>query len=208
MMSKRLVEPLPVYSVLLLLALAGLVVPGLRVVSAVAATIVGLILVSFFHELGHALMAISQGYRFLFLIIGPLLLEQTPAGPRVSLNRAWTYAGGVCACSPDGVPDERLRRAQMLHYLAGPATSLAIGAATFLIAGRNIALPAALMAAASLGMGVASLIPSRQGELISDGLGYLTLRRGGPNAENLLLRIRQAAAAYAAEQGAQPRGAS
>jgi hypothetical protein len=147
-------------------------------------------LVIFLHELGHCLMALAQGYRFLFIIVGPLRLEAAPGGLlRLVRNRSWAMAGGVCAAVPDALPVERLSSAQQRVLLAGPGTSLLVGL-TMLLIGITCDIRFAVAAgAASLGISVATLIPLRQGMLLSDGLAYWTLRRGGPGSERHLARI-------------------
>jgi Zn-dependent protease len=151
-------------------------------------------LVIFLHELGHCLMALAQGYRFLFITVGPLRLEAAPAGLRLVRNRSWAMAGGVCATVPDALPADRLSSAQQRVLLAGPLASLLIGLSLLLIGLYCDVRFAFAAGAASLGISVATLVPSRQGMLLSDGLAYQTLRRGGPDAERHLARSAIAAA--------------
>lgn len=148
------------------------------------------------HELGHLLAGRLVGFRAYLLIIGPFRLERGEDRWHLHLNRRVALAGGLAGSAPTDTVALTRRMAVMIA--GGPATSvisglLALGAAwatqpqTFGPETSNgvVALTGALGAfgAASVLIGVATLVPSRAGGFASDGARLLALARGGPAAE-------------------------
>ena len=71
---------------------------------AAMANFIGLTLILLFftlliHELGHVLFGIWSGYRFNYLTMGPLTVENTEH-IKIKVNDNWLLVGGVASCSP------------------------------------------------------------------------------------------------------------
>ncbi len=71
------------------------------------------------HEIGHVLGGLSQGMRFLMLIVGPFGWHATTAGTRFQWNTNLGLMGGLAATLPTQFGDS-LRR-QLLVMIAGGA---------------------------------------------------------------------------------------
>lgn len=143
-----------------------------------------LFLVILAHELGHLLGGRLVGFRFLLLIVGPLLIQHMGGSLRVQLNRNLGLAGGLAASAPDD--DHNLPRRMLVMVAGGPLTSLILGALALLSLPLLSGLPALLMllvGAISAAIGVATLIPLQSGGFASDGARILMLLRGGPQVE-------------------------
>jgi hypothetical protein len=88
-----------------------------------------------FHELGHALAGAAVGMRFAGLRIGWLLVRRDGGHLRLSWSPqavagALGFHSGLLALPPGGSPRIAARRLRLaLHALAGPASSLLLGAA-------------------------------------------------------------------------------
>ncbi len=146
----------------------------------------GLFTVVLVHELGHLLGGRLQQFRFQMLVVGPLAIERDLTTDRVAIkrNRNLELAGGVAACFPVGEHD--LVRRMRWMVMGGPMASVAFFLFAMAIAAlvpsapwRSVLL---LLGVISLLLGVATLIPMRNGSFVTDGKRYLQLRRGGAEA--------------------------
>lgn len=158
-----------------------------------------LFLVILAHELGHLLGGRLVGFRFLLLIVGPLLIQRMGSPLRVRLNRNLGLAGGLAASAPDD--DHDLPRRMLVMVAGGPLTSLILGALALLslplLSGLAVML-LLLGGAISVAVGVATLIPLQSGGFFSDGARILMLLRGGPQVERWCARALLAAMALTA----------
>lgn len=145
------------------------------------------------HELGHLLAGLVQGWKFQLFVIGFIGLGRYENGKiRLYLNRNMGHFGGVSATSPTGAGDEHLNQFARV-VLAGPMASLAlslIAAAVALFAN----LPQAFwwgLAAASMGVFLATTLPCKSGMFFSDRKRYQRIRDKGNTAEveMALLRV-------------------
>jgi hypothetical protein len=153
-----------------------------------------LLLVLATHEVGHLLGGWLAGFRFLLLIVGPLRLERTGNGLRLSLNRSLALAGGLAAALPTG--SERLRQRTALMVAGGPLTSLLTGvpALLFSLPLSELQAKTGVLAAwgahalltfgfTSIGIALITLVPGKTSGFLTDGARLLQLLRGGPTAE-------------------------
>jgi len=145
------------------------------------------------HEVGHLLGGLSQGMRFLMLIVGPFGWHASAAGPRFQWNTNLALMGGLAATLPTQVG--ALRRRQLLFSIAGgPLASLWLSLLALALAAVSPARWAAygtFIAVVSFGIFLVTLIPVRSGGFMSDGLQLLDVLRGGRNSiqQNALMQI-------------------
>ena len=168
----------------------------------VAGAVLVLFLAIALHEAGHLLGGRLVGFRSLLYVVGPLRMEHGAAGWRARLNRDAMLWGGIVASVPED--DRDLRRRMMTLVAGGPAMSLVGGvlAGLLLVAVESRWSPGSgvpdgvgshlaatwlgLFAAASLGIGLVTLVPGRAGGFETDGAQLFKLMRGGPAAERSL----------------------
>lgn len=157
------------------------------------------------HEAGHALGGLSQGFRFLFLAVGPLWLERRQDWFAFRFNSVPATWGGVAACVPEGGTDLPRRFAVMVA--AGPLASLALallGAGLWALAGPGtFRFTAGVTALASAGFFIATAQPfGAGGGFASDGGRLLRILRGGVEGTREAALLGLTAAAMG---GARPR---
>jgi hypothetical protein len=173
------------------------------------------------HELGHLLVSRLVGFRTISVTIGPIRFVSTRDGTRIRSAEGWQLGGGMLICLPRH--GERLRARWMAVVAAGPVASLLLGISGWLIAppfGLDRSAIGAIAGAigpigtvwwvallptvsvVSLVAGIASLIPSRRGLLLTDGAQLRLLARGGAEAERWCAQILLTAAA---RSGVRPR---
>ncbi len=159
--------------------------------------IVGIILMGFVvigvHELGHLIMGLWQGFRFELYIVGPLGIKREEGKIEVYLNKNLQYYGGVAATIPvNDDPENSSKFGKIL--LAGPIASLIFAAIMGLIfyftdsAYDKIILTGSLI---SVGIFLATTVPSKSGVFFSDRKRYQRLNAPGPerDVEMAILRI-------------------
>jgi hypothetical protein len=147
------------------------------------------------HELGHVAGGRLAGLRFLLLIVGPLkVVRGAEGGLDFSLNRSLSLAGGLAACGPN--PDDLtdLRRRMTWLVAGGPVASLLLGVVALAIHQFAFEPPLSpfstfleswvlIVALASLGIFLVTLVPARTGGFATDGAQLIQLLRGGPEAD-------------------------
>lgn len=132
------------------------------------------------HEAAHLIGAAMGGLRAEGLIFGPLYLHRHAGRWRLGLNRSLGLWGGAAVAVPGDAGVTRGGFA--LFVAAGPVGSLLLAAATA-AAGLPLEPGAArtwllIFATVSLGLGLVTLLPVRNGPLPNDGLRLLrALRR-------------------------------
>ena len=150
------------------------VIPGL---------IASIFFVLAFHELGHLVGGKLVGFRFTLFVVGPFKIHSTGTGTRFGLNRSLMLAGGLGGAAPKD--SRNLVRRMTALVAGGPVASLLLAVSAFgllFIAPPSIGTVLTLVAVASLGIGVVTLIPNKAGGLVSDGARLKMLREGGPEA--------------------------
>jgi hypothetical protein len=145
------------------------------------------------HEIGHLIGGLSQGMRFLLLIVGPFGWHASVAGPRFEWNTNVALMGGLAATLPTEVGSS-LRRQLLVMIAGGPLASLLL--AIFAVAAiayvePRIAAYCLIVAATSFGIFLVTLIPTRAGGFMSDGMQLIDVWRGGTAVveRSALLRI-------------------
>ena len=147
------------------------------------------------HELGHLIGGRLVGFRAFLLIVGPIRLERGDAGWHLHMNRSAALWGGLAGSTPTNGANLRLRSAVMIA--AGPLTSLVVGLGGLSLwwvrhpAGLGATTPYVDVVllftllcggAASLTIGIATLLPLRTTGFLSDGARLLRLLQNGPVA--------------------------
>ncbi len=138
------------------------------------------------HELGHIVGGLSQGFRFMLLVVGPFKLARKDehAPVRLSLNTSLELAGGIAACIPQG--EHALVQRTKWMVLGGPLASVLLA----LVCGMLLTFTAPaswsalvlMTGAVSAALAVVTLIPMRNGNFVTDGKRFLQLHREGPEA--------------------------
>lgn len=145
------------------------------------------------HEIGHLLGGLSQGMRFLLLIVGPFGWHASVSGPRFEWNTNVALMGGIAAAIPTKVGTE-LRRQLLVLIAGGPVFSLLLAILAIAItsvADPHFAAHCIFLAATSFGIFLVTLIPVRAGGFMSDGMQIIDVWRGGSAAveRSTLLQI-------------------
>ena len=133
------------------------------------------------HEIGHLIGGLSRGMRFLLLIVGPFGWHASVAGPRFEWNTNVALMGGLAATLPTEV-GASLRRQLLVMIASGPLASLLL--AIFAVAAiayvdPRIAAYCLIVATTSFGIFLVTLIPTRAGGFMSDGMQLIDVWRGG-----------------------------
>lgn len=148
--------------------------------------IAGMFLVILVHELGHLLGGRLVGFRFALLIVGPVEVRRTASGVRWGINSSPALWGGLAASLPLDTSD--LRRRTMALVAGGPIASLVFSALAGILwkglGGGVLASAAAITAAASLAIGVITLIPARASGFFTDGARLVQLSRDDAAADS------------------------
>lgn len=144
------------------------------------------------HEIGHVLGGLSQGMRFLMLIVGPFGWHASSSGPKFQWNTDLALMGGVAAMLPKKIG--ATRRQLLVLIAGGPLASLALAMCTIALAtvcDPRFAAYCTFVAATSFGIFVVTLIPVRSGGFMSDGLQIIDVLRGGNSiiGRNSLMQI-------------------
>ncbi len=129
------------------------------------------------HELGHIIGGQLQGFKFFFLVVGPLGLRRNGHDRVVVyLEKNPAFWGGVGGTFP---PDEDKDSFQKFGrvLLSGPLASLVFGLLLLPAALLTDFLFFELLSAMAVGMGIATLIPVKMGAFYSDGGRWLRMRR-------------------------------
>jgi len=141
---------------------------------------VSILLVLAVHEAGHLFGGYLRGMRFLLYIVGPFQLTRTTSGIRFSWVFNLGTFGGLAAAAPD--PDRPIRP-QLLSLIAGgPLASLALalfGTGLLFMADGRMAAHGLFIAFVSASIFLVTVIPSRAGGFMSDGMQFIDVLRGG-----------------------------
>lgn len=133
------------------------------------------------HEVGHLIGGMSQGMRFLVLIVGPFGWHASVAGPRFEWNTNLALMGGIAATLPTEV-GASLRRQMLVLVAGGPLASLLLTVLAVALASLSdprFTAYGIFIAATSFGIFLVTLIPVRTGGFMSDGMQIIDLLRGG-----------------------------
>ncbi len=183
----RLTKPLPVSIVLGILVLAFQFTNVATFANFTGISFGFLLLTLLIHELGHVLFGVWAGYRFNFLTIGPLTIENSDR-MHIKANDSWFLFGGAASCSPLTDDLTAIAKQHKLFAAGGPVFS----AAAALIS-LSIGIPMDLDLAIYLGLFnlaifIVTIYPTN-GALKSDGGVLLELSRGGEQTKEFLVSL-------------------
>jgi len=133
------------------------------------------------HEIGHLLGGLSQGMRFLLLIVGPFGWHASISGARFEWNTNLALMGGIAAAVPTKT-GASLRRQLLVLIAGGPIASLLLTIFAVVLASVSdprFAAYCIFVAATSFGIFLVTLIPVRSGGFMSDGMQIIDVLRGG-----------------------------
>lgn len=133
------------------------------------------------HEIGHLLGGLSQGMRFLLLIVGPFGWHASVSGTKFEWNTNLALMGGIAAAVPTKF-GAGLRRQLLVLILGGPIASLLLTIVAVVVASVSdprVTAYSIFVAATSFGIFVVTLIPVRSGGFMSDGMQIIDVLRGG-----------------------------
>ncbi|NVO32103.1 site-2 protease family protein [Hymenobacter lapidiphilus] len=151
------------------------------------------------HELGHLLVGLGQGFRFVLFVAGLLGVRRHPLTDRIQVyfNRDLALAGGVAATVPTR-RGPRLRQQLAAICAAGPLTSLLTGAAALAtgwhllhsptttllntVGGRTGVVFLLVFGLMSVMLFLATTLPKRTGPFFTDRGRFFRLLGGGPAA--------------------------
>lgn len=137
------------------------------------------------HELGHLLMGMIQGFRFELFVVGLLGIRRENERIKVYLNKNLGYYGGVAATSPmDDSPENPKKLARVI--LAGPIASILFAIVCFLAAsyfGKPLGMIAYTGGMVSIGIFLATTVPSKTGMFFTDRKRYQRLVRPGKDQQ-------------------------
>ncbi|RFP65336.1 hypothetical protein D0N36_09765 [Hymenobacter lapidiphilus] len=151
------------------------------------------------HELGHLLMGLGQGFRFVLFVAGLLGVRRHPRTDRVEvyLNRDLALAGGVAA-TVHTRRGPRLRQQLAAVCAAGPFTSLLTGAVALAtgwhllhsptttllstVAGRAGVVFLLVFGLMSVMLFLVTTLPNRTGPFFTDRARFFRLLGGGAAA--------------------------
>lgn len=145
------------------------------------------------HEVGHLVGGLSQGMRFLLLIVGPFGWHASASGPKFEWNTNVALMGGIAAAVPTRVGAD-LRRQLLVLVAGGPSASFLLAVLAVAVASVSdprFAAYCIFAASISLGVFLVTLIPMRSGGFMSDGMQIIDVLRGGSAVaeRSALLRI-------------------
>jgi len=144
------------------------------------------------HEAGHVLGGWLAGFRFRFVVVGPLRIERSADGIRLRLNRSLRHYGGLAGSASGPGNADAFRRGWIVQAAAGPLLSLLAGTtAWFAVRGLAVQSTAnlgfagftaframVLFAAGSLAVGLITGLPGGTADRPTDTSRIIHLLRG------------------------------
>ncbi|WP_299439603.1 M50 family metallopeptidase [uncultured Aquimarina sp.] len=160
------------------------------------AMVIGIFLSSFvvlgFHELGHLITGMIQGFKFELFVVGPLGIKRENDRIKFYLNKNLGYYGGIAATIPkDDHPDNAKKFANVL--LGGPVASIVFAIICFLISyfiGKPLGIIFYTGGTISIAIFFATTIPSKTGMFFTDRKRYQRLTKPGKDQEVELAILR------------------
>lgn len=150
-------------------------------------TLILLFFTLFIHELGHVLFGLWSGYRFNYLTVGPLTIENTER-LRIKANDCWLLVGGVASCSPLSSDLESISKQHKSFVAGGPFFSIVL-AIISLIVGITMGMGfITYLGIFNLLIFCVTILPY-QGAIKSDGRVLLELSRRGKQSEEFLISL-------------------
>ncbi|SOC13397.1 peptidase M50-like protein [Ureibacillus xyleni] len=139
------------------------------------------------HELGHMLFGIWSGYRFNYLTVGPLTIENTNRF-QIKINNSWFFVGGVASCSPLSSNLATIASQHRRFVAGGPIFSIVIAIVSFLVGNSLNINWITYFGVFNFLIFLATIIPY-QGAIKSDGRVLLELSKQGKEREEFLISL-------------------
>ncbi|MEM1122029.1 MAG: M50 family metallopeptidase [Bacteroidota bacterium] len=144
--------------------------------------------VIFIHELGHVIGGLIMGNEFGFMIVGPFKLQKEEGKYSLTWNKSAEMAGGLALTLPTSTENFKKRRAVVIG--SGPFASLLLAIACgslwyFSVFEHfsNLNLANTTTGAMSAAIFLATMIPSKLGGFMSDGMQLLMTLRNDDKAK-------------------------
>ena len=150
-------------------------------------TLVLLFLTLFIHELGHALFGIWAGYRFNYLTVGPLTIENTEH-LHIKVNDNWLLFGGVASCSPLSSDVTNIAKQHKRFVVGGPVFSIVTASISITIGTSMDIQFFTYFGIFNLIIFFITILPYR-GAIKSDGRVLLELSKQGKQTEEFLISL-------------------
>lgn len=140
-------------------------------------SIICFIISSTVHELGHILTGLKEGFKFNLLVVGPLGIKRDENDKIVFyMEKDVSLWGGIGQTIPTDSNKNNYKKFSHV-LLGGPIASLILGI-VFLPIGINTKhIFIILLGSISLSMGIACLIPMRNGAFYTDGGRWLRMQK-------------------------------
>ena len=146
-----------------------------------------------FHELGHIIGGWMGGGTFMLWMVGPVMVQRTPAGIRLAWNRSVNLTGGMAVCIPMDQAQVTPGRVAVM-IAGGPLASLLLGIAILVtvswFGGGAVSAPRAiaqnivvLIGFMSLLVFLATAMQGAVGGFKTDGKRVFELLRGGQHSK-------------------------
>ncbi|KGX92086.1 hypothetical protein N781_03120 [Pontibacillus halophilus JSM 076056 = DSM 19796] len=140
--------------------------------------------VLFIHELGHALLGVRAGYRFNYLKVGLLSIENM-GELQIKVNNSWIFIGGVTSCTPLTSDMAKLVKQHWWFVFGGPLFSVLFVIGSLLansVMESEFLIYFAIIHAV---IATVTLLPFKG----SDGEGLYQLYKGGSGAERYVASL-------------------
>jgi hypothetical protein len=137
------------------------------------------------HELGHIVVGLINGWKFLLLVIGPLGVKADQNGRiKFYLEKQITLWGGVGGTIPKSASEDNIK-VWSKGLLGGPIASIVMGIIFLPIGIITKNMFFLLLGAMALGMGITCILPLplKTGILYTDGGRWMRLHKGGQEAD-------------------------
>ncbi|MGL5315749.1 MAG: site-2 protease family protein [Peptostreptococcaceae bacterium] len=137
--------------------------------------ILSFLICSVVHELGHILMGMGEGFKFYLLVAGPFGIKRNDMDEiEFYIEKDVSLWGGLGATAPVEESDDNIKKFSRI-LLAGPIASILLAAVCLPVGIRMDSTFISLIGFVALGMGVACLIPVRNGAFYTDGGRWLRI---------------------------------
>ena len=143
--------------------------------------VISMIIATMVHEMGHVVMGLLQGWKFYYLVIGPMRIYREDLNDRIHIGYEKNSAlwGGVGATLPKTKEDAKLSIFGKI-LLAGPLASMILGVIAGVLGFVFHSVFFLLLMGCAIGMGGACMIPGvKTGLLYNDGSRFYRSRQGG-----------------------------
>lgn len=129
------------------------------------------------HELGHILTGLKEGFKFNLFVAGPLGIKRDEKDKIVFyIEKDVSLWGGLGQTIPTNNHKNNYKKFSHV-LLGGPIASLILGIVSLLIGINTKYIFFILLGSISLSMGIACLLPLRNGAFYTDGGRWLRMRR-------------------------------